>query len=90
MQLSELENKTLTIIGYGALGKGVENIAKAFGMNVLISERKNQKTREGRTDFESALKQADIITIHTPLTEETNNLIADNANPYYTQEMGSL
>ena len=76
--ISELENKTLTIIGYGALGKGVENIAKAFGMKVLISERKNQASREGRTNFESALKQADIVSIHSPLTEETKSLISNN------------
>jgi glycerate dehydrogenase len=76
--IAELENKTLTIIGYGTLGKGVENIAKAFGMKVLISERKNNEAREGRTDFESALKQADIVSIHSPLTEETKSLISDN------------
>jgi len=76
--IAELENKTLTIIGYGALGKGVEKIANAFGMKVVISERKNQSIREGRTDLESALKQADIISIHTPLTEETKNLISDH------------
>jgi len=76
--IAELENKTLTIIGYGALGKGVECIAKAFGMRVLISERKDNEVREGRTDFESALKQADIVSIHTPLTEETKNLMSYN------------
>jgi len=76
--ISELENKTLAIVGYGALGKGVEKIAKAFGMNILICERKNKPTREGRTEFNTAIKQADIISIHTPLTEDTHHLISDN------------
>ncbi|PAJ75869.1 glycerate dehydrogenase [Pseudoalteromonas sp. NBT06-2] len=76
--ITELEGKTLAIIGYGALGKGVENIAKAFGMNILICERKNQPIRAGRTEFSTAMKQADIISIHTPLTEDTHHLISAN------------
>ena len=76
--IAELAGKTLAIVGYGELGKGVEKVARAFDIKVIICERKNQTVREGRTDFESALKQADIISIHSPLTEETRNLIADN------------
>jgi len=76
--ITELENKTLAIIGYGALGQAVEKVAKAFGLNVLICERKNQTIRAGRTEFESALKQADIISIHSPLTDETKDLISDH------------
>ncbi|WP_091979130.1 D-2-hydroxyacid dehydrogenase [Pseudoalteromonas denitrificans] len=75
--MNEVQNKTLAIIGYGDLGKGVADIAQAFGMHVLICERKGSQPREGRTDFNSALTQADIISIHCPLTAETHNLISD-------------
>jgi glycerate dehydrogenase len=74
--INELAGKTLGIIGYGAIGKQVATIAKAFGMEVLISEHINQQTiRSGRTPFEQVLKQADIISLHCPLTDSTERLI---------------
>ena len=72
----ELEGKTLGIIGYGDLGRSVEAIAKAFGMNVLLADHKGlTETRTGRTPFNDVIAQSDIITLHCPLTPETTNLI---------------
>ena len=68
--------KTLAIIGYGALGKAVADVAKAFGANVIISERKGHSPRAGRTEFFQAIKCADIISIHCPLTDESRDLIS--------------
>jgi glycerate dehydrogenase len=71
-----LSGSTLGIIGYGALGKEVEKIARAFGMDVLIAERKHaQDIRPGRLALEEVLGRSDVISIHTPLTPETRKLI---------------
>lgn len=72
----ELAGQTLGIIGYGDLGKNVEGIAKAFGMDVLIADHKGlSEVREGRTRFEDVIAQSDVITLHCPLTAETTDLI---------------
>jgi glycerate dehydrogenase len=77
---SELADKTIGIIGYGSLGKAVENIARAFNMNVLISERpKSSFIRSGRVAFESVIEQADIISLHCPQTPETEQLMNSDA-----------
>jgi glycerate dehydrogenase len=74
--IQDLHGSTLGLIGYGDLAKGVENLAKAFGMKVLIAERKGATTtRPGRLPFEEVLKQADIVSLHTPLNDQTRNLI---------------
>ncbi|OKY25917.1 D-2-hydroxyacid dehydrogenase [Thalassotalea sp. PP2-459] len=71
----ELANKYIAIIGYGNLGQAVATIAKAFGMKVLIAERPNaSKIRDGRVAFEVALQQADIVSLHCPLTKDTDQL----------------
>ncbi|WP_394175028.1 D-2-hydroxyacid dehydrogenase [Thalassotalea litorea] len=74
--VEELAGKTMAIIGHGAIGQSVANVAKAFGINVLISERKESgHIRPGRVSFTDALSQADIVSLHSPLTPETDNLI---------------
>ena len=76
--IRELHGATLGIIGYGSLGKAVEKIARAFGMNILISERKSAtELRDGRESFETVLRDSDVITLHCPLTAETVNLIGE-------------
>ena len=75
----ELAGKTLGLIGYGSLGKAVEKLAKAFGMQVLIAERQHQKTlRSGRTSFSEVIKKADVLSLHCPQTAETEQLINEN------------
>lgn len=75
--IHELHGQTLGIIGYGDLGRNVESVAKAFGMDVMIADRKGASDlREGRTAFEDVVAQADIITLHCPLTPETKDSIA--------------
>ena len=74
----DLENKTIGIIGYGSIGRQVEGIAKAFGMKPLICALpgRNYPKEENRTPFEDILQQSDIITLHCPLTPQTQNLIS--------------
>ncbi|MFL6333035.1 MAG: D-2-hydroxyacid dehydrogenase [Pyrinomonadaceae bacterium] len=74
--VGDLHGATLGIVGYGTLGRGVERLARAFGMEVLISERKGaEELREGRTPFDEVLRRSDVLTLHVPLNEETRNLI---------------
>ncbi|HBY88684.1 MAG TPA: hydroxyacid dehydrogenase [Colwellia sp.] len=77
--ISELAGKTLGIIGYGSLGKAVADIAKAFNMKVLISERPQiSSIRAERVSFEQLIEQADIISLHCPQTTETENFINES------------
>ena len=72
----DLNGATLGIVGYGTLGRGVERLARAFGMEILISERKGAAgSREGRTPFDEVIRRSDVLTLHVPLNEETRNLI---------------
>ena len=75
--VQELSGKTLGLIGYGSLAKGVEQIALAFGMKVLISERVGStSTSSGRLLLNDLLPQVDVLSIHCPLTPETKHLIS--------------
>lgn len=74
-RFDELAGKTLGIVGFGDIAKKVVSIAQAFDMKVLLSERPNtQPIRQGRVSFETMLAQADVISLHCPLTPETDKL----------------
>jgi glycerate dehydrogenase len=75
---NDIQGKTLAIIGGGTLGNAVSKVAEAFGANVIIAERKGAACRNGRTPFETAIKTADIISVHCPLNDETRDLITLN------------
>ena len=80
----ELSGKVLGIIGYGDLGRGVATIGRAFGMEIKVAalpwRHSDNAITEGnptdRTSFDQLLVEADVISIHCPLTEETRNLIS--------------
>lgn len=71
----ELRGMTLGIIGYGELGQGVERLARAFGMQVLISQRPGGDDRPGRVPLDELLQRSDVVTLHVPLAPNTENLI---------------
>lgn len=74
--LLDLEDKTLGIIGVGTIGRRVSDIAKAFGMKVLWAEHQHKPARNAQyTEFNDVLQQADVISLHCPLTKETKHLI---------------
>ena len=73
--VESLAGKTLGIVGYGDLGKGVANLARAFGMTILISARQGQEPRHGRIPLDKLLPQVDVLSLHCPLTQNTTNLI---------------
>ncbi len=74
LPLMELAGKTLGIFGYGSIGSRVAQIAKAYGMKVLVCTR---TPKEGvvSVDFETLLKNSDFVSLHAPLTPQTKGLI---------------
>jgi glycerate dehydrogenase len=74
--VESLSGKTLGIVGYGDLGKGVARLAKAFGMSVMVAKRDGQTSDSiKRVGLEELLPQVDILSLHCPLNEQTKNLI---------------
>jgi glycerate dehydrogenase len=70
--IRDIAGSTLGIVGYGALGKSIAKRAEALGMRVLPFDIFPQP---GLVDFETILKESDIVTLHVPLTPETKNMI---------------
>ncbi len=73
--VQELAGKRLGIVGYGELGRAVADVAKAFGMQVLIAQRPGGALQKGRIPLEELLPQVDLLSLHCPLAENTKNLI---------------
>jgi glycerate dehydrogenase len=66
----DLHGSTLGLIGHGAIGKAVAQLAVAFGMKVLVAEHKGVgDIRPGYTAFDTVLRDSDVITLHLPLKE---------------------
>jgi D-3-phosphoglycerate dehydrogenase len=77
---SELHRKTAGVVGLGKVGSRVAARLRAFEMNVLvydpyIPENRARDVGARLTDFETILGEADVVTVHVPLTEETQHLI---------------
>lgn len=73
----ELKGKTWGIIGLGEIGRSVADVAKAFGCRVIYystSGRNNNSDYE-RVSFDEILEQSDILSIHAPLNQATENLM---------------
>ena len=77
----EISGKTWGIIGLGAIGRRVADIAKAFSVNVIYysTSGKNHQEDYTRVDLDTLLRTADIVSVHAPLTPETENLMNADA-----------
>jgi glycerate dehydrogenase len=73
--ISDLHGKNLVIIGAGSIGRAVAQLGKAFGMNVIFSARRGKPAETGQISFGDALEMADIVSLHAPLTSETQHMI---------------
>ena len=79
----ELKGRTLGLIGSGAIGSVLAEMAAGIGMKVLVydpyvpAERIEACGYGYRTEMEDILKEADVVSIHTPLTEATRNMIGE-------------
>ena len=76
--IRELAGQTLGIIGHGELGSAVANMARSFGMNILVAQRPGGTPQTGRVTLPALLSQSDVVSLHCPLTDATRNLIDRN------------
>jgi D-3-phosphoglycerate dehydrogenase / 2-oxoglutarate reductase len=81
---NELREKVLGVVGLGSIGREVAHRAQAFGMRVIASDPVASEERAARLNvtlmpMEQLLQQADVITLHVPLTPETHHLIDQRA-----------
>lgn len=74
--IGDLFGCTMGIIGEGALGQGTAKIARGFGMKVLFADHEPPKAEGVEfTPLETVLRESDVISLHTPLTPSTRNMI---------------
>lgn len=70
--INDVAGSTIGIVGYGAIGKSIGKRCEALGMKVIAYDTFPQ---EGLVDFETILRDSDVITLHAPLTPDTRNMI---------------
>ncbi len=75
--IREIAGKTLGIVGYGELGRGVARIAGAFGMEVLVARRPGSSPTPDRIPLTELLPRVDVLSLHCPLTPQTRGLIGE-------------
>jgi glyoxylate reductase len=72
----ELTGSTLGIVGLGRIGQAVARRAQGFELHILYAQRHRSETTLGEyRELDQLLGEADIVTIHAPLTEETRRLM---------------
>ncbi len=81
---TEIHGKTAGIIGTGDIGAQVVKILCGFGCNVLMYDVKQDNALEEKghakyVSFDELIQQSDIISLHTPLTEQTANIINEES-----------
>ena len=76
-----LNGMTWGIIGLGAIGRRVADIAALFGARVIYYSASGAPAQDGyeQTDFDTLLSQSDIISVHAPLNEHTRDLMNADA-----------
>jgi glycerate dehydrogenase len=70
--IRDIAGTTMGVVGFGAIGKAVAKRAEGLCMKVLPFDVVPQP---GLVDFDTILKESDVITLHVPLTPETKNMI---------------
>jgi glycerate dehydrogenase len=75
--IRELQGKTLGIVGLGSLGRGVAEVGRAFGMRIIAARRANTPTDDDfeRVGLPELLERSHIVSLHCPLTADTENMI---------------
>ncbi len=74
--IRDLYGSTLGLIGRGSLGQAVARLAEAFGMRLLWGEHKDAAlVRPGYVAFETLLAEADVLSLHCPLNNQTRGMI---------------
>jgi len=76
----EMAGKTIGIIGLGAIGQGVADIAEGFGMNIMYHDPMHPgRSRYQHSTLEELFEESDIVTLHCPLTDQNKHMIDQNA-----------
>jgi glycerate dehydrogenase len=76
LPIRELTGRTLGVVGWGTLGRAVAQACEAaLGMRVLIADRAGAPHEAGRVPIAQLLREADVLTLHCPLTEATRGMI---------------
>lgn len=87
--ITGMAGKTIGIVGFGAIGSRVAAVAAAFGMRVLISTRTPKSGYPYKfTDFDTMLHESDVVTLHCPLTPQTEGLM--NAEAFGKMKKGAV
>ena len=74
--IRELNGRIFGVVGWGALGRGAARVAEAaFGMRVVIANRRGESPRPDRVELERLLAMSDIVSLHCPLSDSTRGLI---------------
>jgi glycerate dehydrogenase len=78
--IGDLAGSRLGIVGYGALGRRVAEIGRAFGMEIVVSSRspvsaRRDQWRPMQLPLSSLLMTSDVVSLHLPLTDETRHMI---------------
>ena len=86
----EISGKTWGIIGLGNIGRRVADIAKVFGANVIYASPSGAAPQDGyhQVDLDTLLKTSDIVSVHAPLNEHTENLM--NASAFAKMKPSAL
>ena len=85
----ELSGKTLGIVGYGAIGKQVANIAKAFHMQILVHNRSRiQDETVTQVPLDTLLRESDVVSLHCPLNKDSENMM--NAEAFAKMKQGAV
>jgi glycerate dehydrogenase len=73
--IRELSGRIFGVVGWGELGRGAGRVAEAFGMQVVIANRRTGNPKPDRVDLERLLAMSDIVSLHCPLNDSTRGLI---------------
>ena len=78
---NDLEGQTWGIVGMGTIGRRVAGLAQAFGCNVIFYSASGNSTctEYKRVDFDTLLKESDILSLHCPLSDRTRGLMDKSA-----------
>lgn len=71
----ELEGRTLGLLGQGSIGSHVATVGRALGMQVKVSDPALDQTREDVVDFDTLMREADVLSLHIPLLPATRHII---------------
>jgi glycerate dehydrogenase len=75
LPIRELDGRIFGVVGWGELGRGAARVAEAFGMKVIVANRRGRSLEPGRMALDELLAAADIVSLHCPLDESTRGMM---------------